>query len=281
MKTEKPKKKPAPKKKSTIKAVAKRDPNQVINQGDLRDIQTVNPQALIMTAIERNVPIEVLERLLVMRDKIRGEMAEVAFRESMSAFQAECPIIIKLKPVYNTDGTVRYRYAPIEDIIPQVQPLMEKHGFSFDIETEQKGEMLFTTTTAYHILGHSKKSIFGVPTEFNPALKMSEQHKWISAQTIGKRVSFCNVFGILTGDGDNNGEPQGDEITDEQKEEKERKRQEAMEKLDNLPDEIKEGFKILQYEDGARYIFCQQCEWNNDKIKSEINKIIDAREAKI
>ena len=54
-----------------------------------------------------------------------------------------------------------------------------------------------------------------------------------------------------------------------------------MEKLDNLPDEIKEGFKILQYEDGARYIFCQQCEWNNDKIKSEINKIIDAREAKI
>jgi len=269
------KKKPV-KKKSTTKAVAKREPKQITKRGDLRGLRNVNPQQLIIKAIERNVPIEILERLLLMSDKFKKDEAEIAFREAMSGFQAECPVIPKRKIVRNRDGTIRYRYAPIEDIIPLVQPLIDKYGFSYDIEMEQKELTISGTTTVFHVLGHSKRSSFGIPIAVPPEMKMSEQHKWAGGQTYVKRISFCNAFGILTGDEDTDGNDGNGDNDDLDEAELKRMKEE----LEKLPPEIQEGLRILKYGIKGGYRFCEKCEWNHDKIKFETNKIIDVKNAK-
>jgi len=268
------KKKPV-KKKSTTKAVAKREPKQITKRGDLRGLRNVNPQQLIIKAIERNVPIEILERLLLMSDKFKKDEAEIAFREAMSGFQAECPVIPKRKIVRNRDGTIRYRYAPIEDIIPLVQPLIDKYGFSYDIEMEQKELTISGTTTVFHVLGHSKRSSFGIPIAVPPEMKMSEQHKWAGGQTYVKRISFCNAFGILTGDEDTNGNGggNGEDPTDADLDEKKAK-------LENdLPPDVLDGYRLLGYGVKAAHAFSQKFEWNAEKIKIEINRILDAKNA--
>lgn len=161
----------------------------------------VNPQSLIMAAIDKNVSIEVMEKLLAMRDKLQSEQAELAFREAMSKFQSECPIIPKRKEVFDKGGKLRYKYAPIEDIVKAVQSLLETCGLSYDIDTEPTDVGITVVLTVSHVLGHKKVTRFNAPIQKDAY--MSDPQKWASASTFAKRYAFCNGFGILTGDEDN------------------------------------------------------------------------------
>ena len=162
----------------------------------------VDPQALIKIAIEKGVPIDVLERLLAMRERLQGEQAEIEFREALSNFQSECPVIVKRKEVYDKYGKLRYRYAPLDDILKQIKPYLKENGLSYDIDTQITNNPSGITTIVKicHKLGHSKTTTFNVPVDKDSY--MSEPQKWASAQTFSKRYAFCNGFGILTGDED-------------------------------------------------------------------------------
>lgn len=162
----------------------------------------VDPQALIKIAIEKNVPVDVLERLLAMRERLQGEQAEIEFREALSNFQSECPVIVKRKEVYDKYGKLRYRYAPLDDILKQIKPYLKENGLSYDIDTQitSNPSGITTVVKVCHKLGHSKTTTFNVPVDKDSY--MSEPQKWASAQTFSKRYAFCNGFGILTGDED-------------------------------------------------------------------------------
>jgi hypothetical protein len=167
----------------------------------------LNPQALIEMAVSSGASLEALEKLLAMRDKLRREAAETAYREAMSRFQAECPVIEAKKIVRNKDGSERYRYAPIEDIIRVAQPHLDRNNLSYKFNVTllpETGEQLIGTT-AYHIMGHHEESSVTLPPD--PNEYMSDIHKRESAQSYGKRITFNNVFGIITGGVDNNVEP--------------------------------------------------------------------------
>ncbi|MFA5050994.1 MAG: ERF family protein [Patescibacteria group bacterium] len=159
-------------------------------------------QQLLSEAVAKGVPVETMERLLVMRRELKAEQALEAFNSSMAIFQRECPIIKKDKVVMNKDKTTaRYKFAPLESIIRQTRTLIEKNGFaySFDTKTELKTVKVFCKVT--HILGHEKVSEFQV--DIDPESYMNAQQKYASALTFAKRYAFCNAFGILTGDTDN------------------------------------------------------------------------------
>lgn len=69
------------------------------------------------------------------------------------------------------------------------------------------------------------------------------------------------------------GEIQTQEV-DKKQEEKEKQRL----KLEStLPENVKEGFRILGYGVTAAYIFCERFGWEEGKIIAEINKIIDSK----
>ncbi len=54
-------------------------------------------EALIAKAIDANISVEGLERLMALRDRLRAEDAEAAFIQALSGFQGDCPIIPKTR----------------------------------------------------------------------------------------------------------------------------------------------------------------------------------------
>jgi hypothetical protein len=164
--------------------------------GEARDVHM-----LIAQAIDRNVNVETMEKLLAMRQQLKSEWSREQYHAALSAFQAECPIIKKSKVVMNKDGkTERYRYAPIDSIISQLKSLIEKHGFNYRVDAGIDGRVVQATCIVTHKEGHSEQSSFGVPID--PEAYMNEAQKYASALTFAKRYAFCDAFGVLTGDED-------------------------------------------------------------------------------
>ena len=81
----------------------------------------LNPQELILRAIAtKDFDVDKFERLVNMARDFEDRQAEKLYYESLSGFQSKCPIIEKKKKVKNSNGSIRYRYAPIEDIVKPV-----------------------------------------------------------------------------------------------------------------------------------------------------------------
>jgi hypothetical protein len=158
-------------------------------------------ETLISQAIDKNVSVESMEKLLAMRRELEAEWARKQYNSAMSAFQADLPVIKKTKVVLNKDGrTERYRYAPLDSIIAQVQPFLDKHGFNHREDASIEGKFVTARCILSHRSGHSETGEFAVPID--PEAYMNDAQKYASALTFAKRYAFCNVTGVMTGDAD-------------------------------------------------------------------------------
>ncbi len=161
--------------------------------------------SMILQALDKNVSVETLEKLLAMRKEYMAEQAMNAFNQAMTDFQNECPIIKKTKGVTTNTGVLAYRYAPLDSIVSQVRGLIFKHGFSYHISTEVVGSNVIVYCTVNHIQGHSKVTPYGpVPLGQQTAI-MNDTQVVAAAFTYAKRNAFCNAFGIMTGETDTDG----------------------------------------------------------------------------
>ena len=164
----------------------------------------LSPEGLISQAIRKGATVDTLERLLAMRTQLKAEKAEEVYHSTMAEFQGECPIIKKTKKVLNKQekgGGVRYSFAPLDSIVEQVKPLLQKYGFSYTVDTIVEDKWVTAICKVIHKFGHSETSSFKIPMD--PEAFMTQAQKFASALTFAKRYAFCNAFGILTGDDDN------------------------------------------------------------------------------
>jgi len=171
---------------------------------NLPALQQSDIQLFITQAIDKGVPVETLERLLIMAKELKAEYAKEQFNINMSAFQANCPVIKKTKSVTTKSGMVAYRYAPIESIVQQVKHLIQEYGFSYSIDTETKEKTVKAICTVRHLLGHNETSSFEVPLGQQTQV-MNDSQVVAAALTFAKRYAFCNAFGIMTSDQDTDG----------------------------------------------------------------------------
>ena len=174
----------------------------------------LSAENLIAQAVDKGVPIETMERLLSMREKIKAEQAREAYFTALSEFLSECPIIEKKRKVRSKDGTTRYSYATLDDIVEQVKPFLANYGISYTIKTKVEKDSIEAITETHHVQGHTESSSFTVPIAAEAY--MNEAQKSGSALTYAKRYSFCNALGILTGDEDDDASSLGGGVTVEQ-----------------------------------------------------------------
>jgi hypothetical protein len=172
-------------------------------------LAVVNPEVLILTAIEKNVPVETLEKLLAMRDKLVAEQARNAFFNDLAEFQRECPVIVKDKDVLNKPDSkgqqsVRYRYAPLDSIVRQIGTRLADYGFSYQFVTSSENQCVQVTCHARHRMGHTESTTF--TSNIDPQAFMNLAQKFGSALTFGKRYAFLAAFGIMTGEDDDDGQ---------------------------------------------------------------------------
>ncbi len=171
-------------------------------------LMPVNPESLIAQAIEKNVPIEIMERLLAMRRELKEEWSREEYFKALALFQRFCPAIPKGKKVYDKHGKYRYSYAPLDVIVEAVKDIAEQYGFSHTTKTKQDNKSVTATCHAHHKAGHSESSEFTIPIDFDAY--MNAPQKVGTARSYAKRYAFCDVFGIMTTDEDNDANGFGD-----------------------------------------------------------------------
>ncbi len=170
---------------------------------------TPSVEAMITLAIERGATVDTLERLMAVRREVRAEAAKEAFDRALALFQDECPVIHKNKTVKNRDGTVRYRYADLEQIKATIGPLIKQHGFSYRFTTKTTENRMVTICHVTHIFGHTESSEFEVPIEKSGRMNAVQESG--SSSTYAKRYALSNGLGIITSDEDNDGQTSASE----------------------------------------------------------------------
>lgn len=163
--------------------------------------ETGSVESFISQAIQQNVPVETLERLFALREKVNAERAKAAYVQAMADFQSQCPVIKKTKKVLNKDGkSVRYMFAPLDSIVEQIQKPLASAQISYRWETKQEKGSVTAICYITHVMGHTESSDFTVETDSEAY--MTNPQKTASALTFAKRYTLCNALGISTGDED-------------------------------------------------------------------------------
>lgn len=147
-----------------------------------------------------NFDVNVARELIEMQKDIMKQQAIINFNHDFSLMSKKIPVIAHTKKSYSTT------YAPLEDIVKIVQPILSEHGFSVSFSTQQNGiESVKIVCTLMHKDGHTATTELELPTE--AATKgMNKMQAIGAAITYGKRYTLCSILNITTtGDDCNNG----------------------------------------------------------------------------
>ena len=263
-------------KKTTTEIVpAKKVPTKRSKQHVIKT-EIVSPEALIMQAMNQGASFETIKEMLDLKERIQKQEAEKMFRIAMSKFQAECPVIIKSNGVDYTSkksGTrVKYNYASLDKIIAAVKGLLGKYELSYTFTTNQSETSVTAICHAFHIAGHVESTLFTVPVDLEAYMNAAQ--KVASALTYAKRYAFCNAFGILTGDIDDDANALSPEDKKQNTDQKAKEAKDQLKRFIENNSYIEEAFEIIEYEDRAQWAFCNGHQWKVDLIKKHLEQLI-------
>lgn len=165
--------------------------------------------------------VAAVKEVVALYERMEDKKAERQFATDFNALQSEIKSVKATKPVPNNDGSVRYKYAPFEEIMEQVRPMLEKHHFTVTFSTDYLEGRLVKSCTLQHVGGHSKTNKFAVRIGSGPP-KSNESQADGAASTYAKRFALCDALNIVI-ETDSDARADGGAITKEQAEELERR----------------------------------------------------------
>ena len=167
--------------------------------------------ALMRVCQDETINPERLEKFLDLQIKMEERQNEKDLNAALANFQAECPIIPKTKKGHNSD------YAPLDEIVYLIKPILNKHGLSFSFTTDEKtNEEKEMTVIVRHKSGGSYESKSTFPS-LDSTKSMNNSQRARSANSYAKRTALENALGIVSaGVDDDAGRSVDNPITDDQ-----------------------------------------------------------------
>ena len=165
-----------------------------------------SPAGLLRAAIQHGIDAQGIKILAEVFERMQAKQAEREFNAALSAFQAECPVILKNKEIEfptKSGGAFRSRYAEMDSIIDDTRELRRKYEFSHSFDREVTEKQIKVTCILRHSGGHQTSTPFAVPIPKDN--KLSEAHAVAGAVTFCERYAFRGALGITTGMPDNDG----------------------------------------------------------------------------
>ena len=156
----------------------------------------VEPIHLLSEAVQRGAEVDQLERLMELVDRFNKDNARKAFHAALADFQAHCPQIRKMKQGHN------YKYAPLADIVAQVQEQLSHSGLSYRFEQDHSNNISVTCIVS-HVDGHSERMTMTAMPDTSGS-KNSVQAIGSTVQYL-MRYTFVGSLGITTADEDIDG----------------------------------------------------------------------------
>jgi hypothetical protein len=133
--------------------------------------------------------IEVMERMLAMREREEAKESARAFSDSLSAFQGDMPELVA-----QTEIPKRGKYERFEDIMHIARPLLVKHGFSVSFRQEVSADRITAICKLSHRAGHSVENSFSVRVA-NKADTPTQSD--CMASTTSKRNALIQALNII------------------------------------------------------------------------------------
>ena len=164
------------------------------------------PARLLEMAVQQNLDIDKLERLVAMKERWDAQQAKVAFYEALTKFQKLVPSLIKDKPVdFTTKSGVRVKYdhTSLGQIKKQIQELAADCGLSYRWEFDEKETMMEVNCIITHIFGHSESSSMSAPEDTSGHKNTIQGRQ--STRTYLERATLIGALGLMTADKDDDG----------------------------------------------------------------------------
>jgi hypothetical protein len=170
-----------------------------------------NDGAVILTMIDKlisrpDVPVEKLEQMFALHQKVQAEAARKSFLAAFAALQSGLPAAVRAGRGHNDKAYARY-----EDVAEALRQPFAQHGFSHWFTVDQTDGKVKVTTNLGHCDGHVESSALVLPLDTSG--NKNAIHAMGSTISYGKRYGLLTVSGIATGD-DDDGKKLDDKPTD-------------------------------------------------------------------
>ncbi len=162
----------------------------------------MDPGQLLTLAVDKNLDIDKLQKLMELQRQWQADQAKSAFFGALTKFQSECPDLRKTKAV-EFNGKVQYKYAPLADIDRQIKDLMHSCGLTKRWEIQDDKTDIAVTCIITHIGGHSESST--IHSSPDPSGSKNAIQARGSAIEFLKRYTLTSALGITTADEDIDG----------------------------------------------------------------------------
>jgi ERF superfamily len=192
---------------STATTAPNKDRMITLRESDaLRAMPAMNPQALLAAAIDKGASVETLERLVALAKDMRQVSAREAFFRAKAEFQKRCPPITKSKTARitsrRTGSTYSYNYAPLDEIIAKVDPLLSELGLSKSWKQRPEKDGVSANCVLSHEMGHEEESGFITMPYGTADERMNPAQLVGSALTYARRYSLLAILGLAPEDDD-------------------------------------------------------------------------------
>jgi len=173
-----------------------------------KQVATATPADLIRIAVEQNMDVEKLSKLMDLQERWEANDARKQYFDAFAAFQSMVPVLHKSKEGHN------YKYAPLGDIAQQIKPSLEQCQLSYRFDIQDTGDLISVTCIISHRAGHQEKTTMTAAPD--PSGSKNAIQARGSAVSYLQRYSLIGALGLTTADTDMDGRLSSETISDGQ-----------------------------------------------------------------
>lgn len=163
--------------------------------------EQLNPGQLLELAVNNNLDVEKLSKLMELQKNWQADQARKAFFGALAKFQSEVPEIRKSKSVAFNE--VKYNYAPLADVVRQIKDTCKECGLSYRWEISDTKEEIKVTCLVTHTDGHTEQTTMTASPD-DSGKKNKIQQRGSSIEYL-KRYTLIGALGLSTTDSDIDG----------------------------------------------------------------------------
>lgn len=175
---------------------------------------------MLSQALASGAGVDVIEKLMALRDRQEATMARRAFDEALAAAKAEIPVIAKNRKVdfSSQKGRTHYAHEDLGEIARTVDPILGKYGLSYRFRVKTEQGQVHVTCIVAHRDGHFEETTLSAGHD--------QSGNKNSIQAVGSTITYLQRYTLKAAlglaassddDGSKAGEKQNDVISEEQR----------------------------------------------------------------
>lgn len=179
------------------------------------EIQTSNPTpaTLIQLAVQQNLDLDKLERLMQLQERWEANNARKDFFQALADFQSVVPVIKKNKSADYGGAKAKYTYATLDAIISQIQDPLKSCGLTYRWEFTEAEKQIIVTCIITHKNGHKEVTKMSGDADTSGSKNAIQARG--STLTYLQRYTLIGALGLGTTQDDVDGEKTDDEVLKE------------------------------------------------------------------